>query len=57
LKDVDMTKESPKFKEIVEKAMHQYKCGKLKSGGNGKIVRTRKQAIAIALSEARQNTE
>ena len=52
-----MTKESPKFKEIVEKAMHQYKCGKLKSGGNGKIVRTRKQAIAIALSEARQNGE
>ena len=52
-----MTKESPESQKIVEEAMHEYKCGKLKSGGNGKIVRTRKQAIAIALSEARQNTE
>jgi len=52
-----MTKESPEFKKTVEKAMHEYKSGKLKSGSNGKVVRDRKQAIAIALSEARQNGE
>ena len=52
-----MTKESPEFKKIVEEAMHEYKCGKLKSGSNGKVVTDRKQAIAIALSEARQNGE
>ena len=52
-----MTKESPEFKKIVEKAMDEYKCGKLKSGNNGKVVKDRKQAIVIALSEARQNGE
>jgi len=49
-----MTKESPRFKEIVGEAMRRYKNGKLKSGINGKVVKGRKQAIAIALSEARQ---
>jgi hypothetical protein len=49
--------ESCEFKKIVEEAMHDYKNGKLRSGGNGKVVRDRKQAIAIALSEARQNGE
>jgi hypothetical protein len=49
-----MTKESPKFQKIVEKAMHKYKRGTLKSGGSGKTVKNRKQAIAIGLSEARQ---
>jgi Family of unknown function (DUF6496) len=34
--------------------MHEMKQGKLKSGRSGKIVRSRKQAIAIGLSEARQ---
>jgi uncharacterized protein DUF6496 len=38
----------------VERAMHEMKQGKLRSGGSGKIVRSRKQAIAIGLSEARQ---
>lgn len=38
----------------VERAMHEMKQGKLKSGRSGKIVRSRKQAIAIGLSEARQ---
>ena len=52
-----MIKESPKFKTIVEKAMHEYKCGQLKSGSNGKVVMDRKQAIAIALSEARKSGE
>jgi hypothetical protein len=57
LKDFNITKESPRFKEIVEKEMHEYKCGKLKSGSDGKVVKVRKQAIAIALSEARQSGE
>ena len=52
-----MTKESADFKEIVAEVMHEYKCGQLKSGSNGKVVMDRKQAIAIALSEARQNEE
>ena len=52
-----MNKESPEFQKIVEEAMHEYKDGKLRSGSNGKVVRDRKQAIAIALSEARQNGE
>jgi hypothetical protein len=34
--------------------MHQYKRGKLKSGRSGKTVKSRKQAIAIGLSEARR---
>jgi hypothetical protein len=33
--------------------MHQFKRGKLKSGRSGKTVKSRKQAIAIGLSEAR----
>ena len=39
--------------EKVEKAMHERKQGTLKSGGSGKKVTSRKQAIAIGLSEAR----
>jgi hypothetical protein len=38
----------------VEKAMHERKRGKLKSGGSGKKVKSKKQAIAIGLSEARR---
>ena len=37
----------------VERAMHEYKRGELKSGRSGKTVKSRKQAIAIGLSEAR----
>jgi hypothetical protein len=40
--------------EKVEKAMHELKTGKLKSGRSGKKVKSRKQAIAIGLSEARE---
>jgi hypothetical protein len=39
----------------VEKSMHEMKRGKLKSGRSGKKVRSRKQAIAIGLSEARRS--
>ena len=38
----------------VERAMHKRKKGTLKSGGSGKTVKSRKQAIAIGLSEARK---
>jgi hypothetical protein len=38
----------------VESAMRRRKRGTLKSGGSGKTVKSRKQAIAIGLSEARK---
>jgi Family of unknown function (DUF6496) len=60
-KEVPMaTKSSRKRKygnkaaEKVEKAMHERKRGTLRSGGSGKKVTSRKQAIAIGLSEARR---
>jgi len=40
--------------ESVRKAMHKKKAGKLRSGRSGKKVTSRKQAIAIGLSEARE---
>ena len=43
-----------KASEKVEKTMHERKAGTLKSGGSGKKVTSRKQAIAIGLSEARE---
>jgi hypothetical protein len=38
----------------VEKVMHEFKRGTLKSGRSGAKVKSRKQAIAIGLSEARK---
>jgi hypothetical protein len=38
----------------VKRAMHEMKHGELRSGGSGKKVTSRKQAIAIGLSEARK---
>ena len=38
----------------VRRAMHRRKKGTLKSGRSGKTVKSRKQAIAIGLSEARR---
>ena len=40
--------------EKVRRAMHELKRGKLRSGRSGRRVRSRKQAIAIGLSEARR---
>jgi len=37
----------------VKRVMHEMKAGTLRSGGSGKKVTSRKQAIAIGLSEAR----
>lgn len=48
-----MAKYSKKASEKVEKAMHEMKEGKLKTG-TGKKVTSKKQAVAIGLSEARQ---
>ncbi len=41
-------------KKSVKEAMHKRKKGTLKSGKSGKKVKSRKQAIAIGLSEARR---
>lgn len=47
-------KYSKKASGYVKKAMRKRKKGALKSGGTGKKVKSRKQAIAIGLSEARR---
>jgi hypothetical protein len=49
-----MAKYSKKSGDKVEKALHEMHEGKLKSGSSGKKVTSRKQAIAIGLSEARE---
>jgi hypothetical protein len=46
-------KYSKKASAKVERAMKKRKAGTLRSGGSGKRVTSRKQAIAIGLSEAR----
>ena len=43
---------SRKKNKKVSKVMREFKSGKLESGGSGKKVTDKKQAIAIALSEA-----
>ena len=49
-----MARYGAKASEKVEKAMHERKRGTLRSGRSGKKVTSRKQAIAIGLSEARR---
>lgn len=49
-----MAKYGRKASQKVRKAMHERKRGSLKSGRSGKKVTSRKQAIAIGLSEARR---
>ena len=49
-----MAKYGKKAQEKVERAMHERKHGTLRSGRSGKRVTSRKQAIAIGLSEARE---
>ena len=50
-----MAKYSKKAQDKIEKVMHEYKHGELKSGkgGKGGVVKSREQAIAIGISEAR----
>ena len=50
-----MAKYGKKAGKKVEKAMHERKEGTLKSGRSGKKVTSKKQAIAIGLSEARKD--
>jgi hypothetical protein len=50
-----MAKYSKGAQKKVERAMHEKKKGTLKSGRSGKKVTSRKQAIAIGLSEARKS--
>jgi hypothetical protein len=49
-----MAKYGKKAQQKVERAMHERKRGTLRSGSSGKRVTSRKQAIAIGLSEARR---
>jgi hypothetical protein len=48
-------KYSDKSQKKIEKVMKEYKEGKLKSGRSGKKVKSRKQAVAIGISEARKS--
>ena len=52
-KKASARKYGPKAGEKVERAMREMKEGTLKSGRSGETVKSRKQAIAIGLSEAR----
>jgi uncharacterized protein DUF6496 len=49
-----MAKYGKKASSKVKRALHEEKRGTLKSGRSGKTVKSRKQAIAIGLSEARK---
>jgi hypothetical protein len=51
-----MAKYSKKAQKKIEKVMHEFKHGELKSGKSGKggIVKSRKQAIAIGINEAQK---
>jgi hypothetical protein len=49
-----MAKYGKKAQDTVETAMHKFKRGTLKSGKSKKTVKSRRQAVAIGLSEARE---
>lgn len=51
-----MAKYSKKAQEKIAEVMHEFKHGELKSGkgGKGGVVKSREQAIAIGISEARE---
>ena len=49
-----MARYGKKAQDKVKRAMHERKKGTLRSGRSGKKVTSRKQAIAIGLSEARR---
>jgi len=54
LAEVCMAKYGKKAQRSVERAMRERKRGSLRSGRSGRKVTSRKQAIAIGLSEARE---
>ncbi len=49
-----MVRYGKKAQETVKEVMEEFKKGELKSGKSGKAVKSRKQAVAIGLSEARK---
>ncbi len=49
-----VNKFGPRAQKSVKQAMHKYKQGRLTIGNSKKLVRSKKQAIAIGLSEARE---
>lgn len=49
-----MPKYGKNAQEKVEETMHEFKRGELKSGKKGGKVKSRKQAVAIGLSKARE---
>jgi Family of unknown function (DUF6496) len=49
-----MARYGKKAQTKVKRAMHERKAGTLRSGRSGRKVKSRKQAIAIGLSEARR---
>ncbi len=51
---MEKKKYSEKSRKKIGKVMEEFKEGKLKSGRNGKKVKSRKQAVAIGISEARK---
>ena len=53
--NLSMARYDQKTERKMEKVMHEFKEGKLKSGKSKKKVTDRKQAIAIGLSEARKS--
>jgi hypothetical protein len=50
-----MARYGRKAQQKVKKAMHERKRGTLRSGRSGRKVKSRKQAIAIGLSQARRS--
>jgi Family of unknown function (DUF6496) len=50
-----MARYGKKAQSKVKRAMHERKRGSLRSGRSGRKVKSRKQAIAIGLSEARRS--
>ncbi|HEX8756845.1 MAG TPA: DUF6496 domain-containing protein [Steroidobacteraceae bacterium] len=50
-----MARYGKKAQSKVKRAMHERKQGTLRSGSSGSKVKSRKQAIAIGLSEARRS--
>jgi hypothetical protein len=49
-----LNKYGPKAQEKIDKVMHEFKQGDLRSGKSNKKVTSRKQAVAIGISEARE---
>ena len=48
-----MAQYSPRAKKKISRVMHEYGKGKLRIGRSNKKVKSQKQAVAIAISEAR----